>query len=252
MVVPMYNEAASIAPTLHALLGQSDRNFFVIFCDNNSTDNTADAVRSVLRESGLQYEIVTEMQKGTGAAADTAVRRAIELGATHIARTDADCLPASDWVAQIKREFALGGVDLVAGYTPPRRDEFSITRSQRVVMAVAFEAARIFGLLRPSNYGKGRHGKYVMCSGNNLAITAEMYDKCGGFPRTRIEEMHEDRGLVNRVRQQAGRVKFRRNVIVQASARRIRAWGLRRSLLWYADHYYKPERVDIRLEDLRS
>jgi hypothetical protein len=35
-------------------------------------------------------------------------------------------------------------------------------------------------------------------------------------------------------------------VVVQGSSRRVRAWGLRNTLLWYKDHAYRPEHVDIR------
>ncbi|NLF04825.1 MAG: glycosyltransferase family 2 protein, partial [Actinomycetales bacterium] len=37
-----------------------------------------------------------------------------------------------------------------------------------------------------------------------------------------------------------------RDVVVAASARRAHAWGLVRTLGWYADHRYRPEVVDIR------
>ncbi|MFE7180919.1 hypothetical protein [Streptomyces erythrochromogenes] len=39
---------------------------------------------------------------------------------------------------------------------------------------------------------------------------------------------------------------LRRDVRVRGSARRVREWGLRRTLGWYADHRYRPEVVDIR------
>ncbi|HPU04202.1 MAG TPA: glycosyltransferase, partial [Rhodoglobus sp.] len=40
--MPVYNEAAGIAPTLEALAAQSDSDFDVVFVDNGSTDASAD------------------------------------------------------------------------------------------------------------------------------------------------------------------------------------------------------------------
>ena len=249
VAIPMFNEAASIRPTLDALIAQSDRDFFVVFCDNASTDGSAEVVRNHLGESGLEFEVVVEKQKGTGAAADTAVRRVIELGATHIARTDADCLPRADWVARIKETFAQTDLVMLAGYTPVRTDEFPVSLARRAVLRVAFDAARLFGMFRPSNYGDGLKGRYVMSSGNNLAIQAETYVEVGGFPRTKIEDVHEDRGLVLRVRRLTPKIGYRKDIVVFASARRLQAWGLRNTLKWYANHSYRPAHVDIRLSD---
>ena len=68
----------------------------------------------------------------------------------------------------------------------------------------------------------------------------------GGFPRTAIEDVHEDRALVNAVRRLTRRYGAHREVVVLASARRAHAWGLVRTLGWYADHRYRPDVVDIR------
>ncbi len=86
----------------------------------------------------------------------------------------------------------------------------------------------------------------MMAAGCNVAITAELYLAAGGFPRTRIEDVHEDRALVNAVRMLTGEYARRRDVVVRGSSRRVQAWGLRRTQLWYKDHAYRPEVVDIR------
>lgn len=39
---------------------------------------------------------------------------------------------------------------------------------------------------------------------------------------------------------------LRRDVVVFGSSRRVKAWGLKNTLAWYADHRYRPEHVDIR------
>ena len=248
VVVPVFNESSSIKATLTALRNQQDWEFFLVLCDNASTDDTVHIVESELAGSGLTYYIVSEPQKGTGAAADTACRRAIELGATHLARTDADCVPRADWTATIKRIFDTTDLRMMAGYTPVRQDEVAVSIARRVILRIAFEAARIFGMVRPSNYGSGLKGKYVMSSGNNLAIESALYLESGGFPRTRIEDLHEDRELVLRVRRVTSAIGYRKDIIVFASSRRVDAWGLWNTLRWYANHGYRPQEVDIRRE----
>lgn len=239
VVVPAFDEAAGIGATLDALAAQQDRDFGLVVVDNASTDGTADVVRA----HPLPAEVVLEPQRGTGAAADTGMRWAIAAGATHLARTDADCLPAPDWTARVRAAFA--GLDLVAGRLLPRRDE-GLPAWQRGVLVGAVGVAGTFGRFRPGNRVAGALGPYVMSAGCNMAITAELYERAGGFPRTRIQDVHEDRALVNAVRPLTARYGARRDVVVRGSSRRVRAWGLVRTLGWYADHRYRPEHVDIR------
>ena len=79
-----------------------------------------------------------------------------------------------------------------------------------------------------------------------MAITSDLYLRAGGFPRTAIEVLHEDRALLNAVRRISPAYGLRRSVRVRGSLRRVRAWGVWKSLLWYADHRYLPAHVDIR------
>lgn len=243
MVVPAYNEAAGITATLRALAEQDDRDFSLVVVDNASTDGTADVVRSFGFPGDLH--VVHEPHKGTGAAADTGMRFAIARGATHLARTDADCLPAPDWTARVRAAFR-SGLQLIGGRLRPRTDEAPLSPPRRAALVAATEAAVLFGRIRPGNRGSGYLGPYIMAPGCNMAITAELYERAGGFPRTAIEELHEDRALVNAVRLLTAAYGQRRDVRVLGSARRVREWGLRRTLGWYADHRYRPEVVDIR------
>jgi len=251
VVVPVYQEAAGIEPTLLALAAQHDADFDAWFVDNGSTDGSADVVRAFADSRGLtRWRVIDEPQKGTGAAADTGMRAAIAAGATLLARTDADCLPREDWTASVRRALTprdAGGLGLrlVGGELVARRDEWTgwITRA---VLRGAVHLAEAFGRIRPGNRGDGYLGPYLMAAGCNVGITAELYLAAGGFPRTAIEDLHEDRALVNAVRRLTRDYARRSDVVVYGSSRRVRAWGLRRTLLWYKDHAYRPEVVDIR------
>ncbi|GAB4054322.1 glycosyltransferase family 2 protein [Catellatospora paridis] len=243
VVIPAYDEQRSIGATLHRLAEQSDPAFTVVVVDNGSTDATASIAAGFADR--LDLHVIGEPVKGTGAAADTGMRYAIAHGATLLARTDADCLPAPGWIAAVRRGFD-AGLRMVSGPLRPRADEFPLRWWERRLLPSVVSLAATFGRFRPGNRDPAYVGPYVMMPGCNLAITAELYEAAGGFPRTRIEEVHEDRALVNRVRRLTGDYGLRRDMLVHGSVRRLRAYGLVGTLAWYADHRYTPDRVDIR------
>lgn len=246
IAIPVFNEAKGIKKTLNSLLAMKDQDYDVVFCDNNSTDNSKQIIEDFIRQHDLGWDIVTEFQKGTGAAADTAMRHCIGLGATHVARTDADCIPDKKWVSNIKTIFKLTNLEFIAGDILPRTDDVQLTKSQIFMMTKAVPFAAWFGKVRPSNLGKQFKGPYVMTAGCNLAITSELYEATGGFTRTAIEDNHEDHTLINEIRRITPNYALRKDVLVYCSARRIQKWGIIRSLAWYADHLYKPNVIDIR------
>ncbi len=239
VIVPAYNEAAGIARTLRALAEQDDKDVTQLVVDNGSTHGTA----GIVRDLGVQ--VITESRKGTGAASDTGMRHAIAHGATHLARTDADCLPRRDWVRNIRRAFG-DGLEMVGGRLRPRTDEFRLKPWERWLIPAVVRVAATFGRFRPGNRDPAYLGPYVMMPGCAVAITADLYERAGGFPRTAIEEVHEDRALVNAVRRITSAYASRRDVVVYGSVRRLRAYGLFGTLAWYADHRYRPDVVDIR------
>jgi glycosyltransferase involved in cell wall biosynthesis len=251
VVVPVYNEAAGVLTTLDALAAQQDTDFDVVFVDNGSSDASVAIIEEFAASRGLtRWRIIHEPVKGTGAAADTGMRAAIDAGADLLARTDADCLPRRDWTAAIRRSLtprAAGGLGLrlVGGELVPRRDE-GLGWPTRVVLRGAVHLAEAFGRVRAGNRDPAYLGPYMMAAGCNVGITSELYLAAGGFPRTRIEDLHEDRALVNAVRRITSDYARRGDVVVQGSSRRVRAWGLKNTLLWYKDHAYRPEHVDIR------
>ena len=86
-----------------------------------------------------------------------------------------------------------------------------------------------------------------MCVGNNLAIETHTYEKSGGFPRLAIEELPipNDRALVNRVRQVSKSIRYAPDMVVYNSARRLKAYGLVRTLGWYANHDLDQQQFEV-------
>jgi glycosyltransferase involved in cell wall biosynthesis len=246
VVVPAYNEAAGITATLTALAAQTYAPEGLIMVDNASTDGTGEVVRAFAAEHpALGIEVVEEPEKGTGSAADTGFRHAIAQGATHLARTDADCLPPPGWTEAIVAAFG-DGLDMVAGGIKARTDEFPLRLGERL-LPLGQKLTALFGRVRPSNRGPQFKGPYVMAPACSLAITATLYVRAGGFPRAPIEEIHDDRELVNRVRRVTAAYGRRRDVWVYWSMRRARAYGVLGTLRWYRNHGNRPKVVDIRL-----
>lgn len=243
VVVPFFQEERYLPATLRALATQDDLAFTLVLVDNGSTDGSAAIAGEFAADAPFPVHVVLEPCKGTGAAADTGFRHAIAAGARWIARTDADCLPAPDWVRRLKDALAGDGLAFVAGRIVPRTDEH-LSWTERLVLPALVAIAERYG--RWTRRGPGFRYPYFMAAGNNLAIAADLYDRAGGFPRTRIEDAHEDRALSESVRRLTDRAAVRRDIVVQNSVRRVRAYGFVNVLRWYRNHGYRPTLVDIR------
>jgi glycosyltransferase involved in cell wall biosynthesis len=246
IVVPAHNEREWITPTLEALVRQRDRRFTAVVVDNASTDGTAEVVRAfAAAHPGFDLRVIDEPEKGTGAASDTGMRYAIDQGATLLARTDADCLPTTGWTTAVRRAFD-AGLEFAGGQTRSRTDDFRVTWRERMAVAAVLRLGRVMARFRKERRGPEFLGPYLLVAGSNTAITADLYKRCGGYPRTAIEDAHEDRELMNRVRQVTRAYGRRRDMVIHMSLRRVKAWGLRNTVSWYTDHAYRGEVVDVR------
>jgi glycosyltransferase involved in cell wall biosynthesis len=223
VIVPAYNERARIGDTLAALAAQTDTAFTLLVVDNGSTDGTG----SVARSSGAQ--VLDEPEKGVGCAVDSGFRYAIAHGATLLARTDADCVPAPGWIAAARQALSAGN-GLACGRIVARRDEHGA--AGRAFFRVLVGLAAFFGRIRPAHRGDEFLAPYRMHAGNNMAITAELYLACGGMPR---RPSPTDRTFLNRVRRTTPAIVHSRHMVVANSTRRLRAYGVLGTAKWYLD-----------------
>lgn len=231
--------------TLEALARQRDTDFSLVLVDNASTDESRSiASRFAERRGTDRTFVIGEAQKGTGAASDTGFLFAIAHGAHAIARTDADCIPHHKWVQRIRQALFTDGLDFLGGRIAPRTDEGPLSTVDRLVLSAMVTLAETYGRLH--RRGAQFRYPYFMAAGNNLAITADLYLRSGGFPRSAIEERHEDRELSEKVRTLTTRAARRRDILVYNSVRRVRAYGYLNTLRWYRNHGFRPTVVDIR------
>lgn len=241
VVVPAHQEQARIDGVLRALAAQRDREFTLLVADNGSTDDTVATVRAFAARAPFPVEVVIEPEKGVGSAVDTAFRHAIAHGATLLARTDADCVPEPGWTAAARAGLLESG-GLVCGRVTARRDEHGPAGRAVFLLLVALGA--FFGRIRPAHHR--RHGyltPYRMHAGNNMAITAELYQAVGGMPR---RPSPTDRAFLNEVRRHTTAVVRRRDMVVQNSTRRIRAYGVVGTARWYLERGAGRRPVDVR------
>ncbi len=109
VIVPFYNARDYLVRCVQALLAQTypSERFEILLIDNNSTDGAADLVRGYDR-----VRVLFESKQGAYAARNRGV--GVSRG-TLLAFTDADCVPARDWLAQMVEAVRAPGVELALG-----------------------------------------------------------------------------------------------------------------------------------------
>jgi hypothetical protein len=113
-----------------------------------------------------------------------------------------------------------------------------------VLLPLALWTAEHYG----GTFRRGRRFKYpyIMVPGGNLGMSAALYAQCGGFPRTAIQDVHEDRAISETIRTITDRAALLPDLIVYHSTRRLRAYGYFNTLRWYRNHGFRPRMVDVR------
>lgn len=112
IVIPYYNEAAGIAPTLRSAAAQSLKDFRLILVDNGSTDGSEAECRRVLADCP-EVDVLYLHEAKPGQV--HALKRGLDAVETEfVAVWDADTLYPAHYLARADRCFAEGGPELVA------------------------------------------------------------------------------------------------------------------------------------------
>mgnify|MGYP003135193345 CR=1 FL=1 len=198
---------------------------------NNCRDGSLDAARrAASMHRRLRVEVVEAELDAEAAHVGTARRIAMDTGAEILRRhgkagaalltTDADAVPARNWVAA--NLAAIGaGADLVGGVLGHLPDEArimpeAVVRTGRLLRSYRAAIDRLEAVLDPLPYDPvPRHWDHT---GASLAISAEAYRGVGGLPPLRCRE---DLALVAAVRRAGGRLRHCPAVRVMVSTRLV-------------------------------
>jgi glucosyl-dolichyl phosphate glucuronosyltransferase len=174
VVICTYNRAQSLVQTLEALNGQAvaeNAEVEIVVVNNNSRDNTAEAVEIAAKKSRWPLVYLFEKQQGLSYARNTGIKNA---KGDVLAFIDDDVIPEKDWLEGLRRCFAETNADVVAG---------------RIEMLWKCEKPEWFsneitGPIISQNLGPERkkwtNQKQPMI-GANMAFKKQLFERFGGF-----------------------------------------------------------------------
>jgi glycosyltransferase involved in cell wall biosynthesis len=123
VIISTFNRGDGLRDTLRSVLANdpAECDYEVIAVDNNSTDNTAAVIQSLIAEGHTRLHYVFEAQQGVSYGRNAGIRTA---KAPILAFTDDDVVVRPNWLSAIKRAFDENpGVDYVTGRMLPIYDE---------------------------------------------------------------------------------------------------------------------------------
>lgn len=219
VVIPAYDEAATVGRALDALVGQDAEVVVVV----DGTDATADVAR--------EHAAVDAVVEGTGRGPGAARNRGAERGDGDVLLfTDADTVVPDDWVERHRRHYARDGVVGVGGPALPldggRLDE------------------ALFTVLSDWWYRVSWPLGFVQQPGFNASVRRSAFETIGGFDESLA--FQEDTDLSMRLKHH-GDVVYDADCVVRTSPRRERTEGyaglLLRNLRGYVHTFLLGNRV---------
>ncbi len=219
LVIPAYNEEASIAQTLTAVCALEYPDFEVIVVDNASTDRTSEIA------STFPVRVVREDRKGLLFARECGRKSAT---GEIIGNIDADCLPHKKWLSKSVAHFSDPSIVAVSG----PYDYFDGSKFFRFTSLFLQKTVYVF-LNKILHY---THRGGILIGGNNL-IRASALEAIGGYD-TSILFYGEDINTAKRV-SHIGTILFHPNCVMKTSARRFKREGFVTITIKYFYHFFK-------------
>jgi len=202
VIIACKNEEQNVKDLIASLTKQTypiDK-YEVILADDNSTDSTAKLIQTAIANhpnfhyihvSPSEYPSIVGKKKPITAAV-TASKGEI------LAFTDADCLPAPEWLDDINNAFATK-IGFYAGFSPlkyKRNNLFTSLKSLERVSIFAVSAGS-FGLNIP-----------LTCTARNMAYTRELWQEVHGFSGIKHLRSGDDDLMLHKIRCNVGRYYF--------------------------------------------
>ncbi len=233
VIIAARNEEKNIGQLLEALANQSypKQYFEVIVIDDHSTDNTAAVVRKfpgvrllALGDSETNSYKKKAIEKGVNAAAG-------EL----IVTTDADCIPANDWLHTIVSfKLETGAVFIVA----------PVSFNSTAGILSSFQAMDFMilqGITGASVYKK----IHSMCNGANLAYEKRAFDEVNGFAGIDRIASGDDMLLMHKIANKyPGQVRYLKSVDAIVNTEPMPTWStfLNQRIRWASKALFYNDR----------
>jgi len=200
IVVPAYNAEATLERCLHACLHQTYPNTEVILVD----DGSIDATPRIAAAFPIHY--VQQQNRGPAAARN---RGAAEGEGDFVAFTDADCVPAPDWIEQLLAGFE-EGIVAVGGTYGIANSENTLAR---MIHKEILDRHAIFQGQSPRTSHLALHEVDFLGS-FNVMYRREAFQSVGGFDESFPHASAEDNDLSYRLIDAGGILRFNPRAIV--------------------------------------
>ena len=197
IIVPAYNEEATIANTIKGLQAQTYKNIELIIINNNSKDKTLEIAKK------LTDKVFTETKQGYIHAV---LRGAAESTGDLITFCDADSFYPTNWAEKVVNEFEKDD-NIVVVYGPANTHDAS--KLQNWLNGIGYILfLYISKLFRLDN-----------TAGFNFVMKKSAYLKAGGY-NPAYQKMSPDIELGKRLKK-LGKVKLKTSIMVSSSYRRF-------------------------------
>jgi len=197
-VVIAYNEEEYIKDCLESLINQVEKADEIILVDNNSTDKTVEIAKEF-----SEVRIVKEKKQGMIYARNKGFDSAkYEL----IVRCDSDTRVSKDWIKNIKANFEKERIDALSG--PIAFYDFPLGRLQKIITNIYNDGAILVY-------------QHRILDGPNMSLTKEIWEKVRNEVCLIDKDVHEDADLAVHIVKAGGKVKYFKDVLADASGRRI-------------------------------
>lgn len=168
------NEEGTIASLLDSLLNQTKKAGEIVIVDGGSNDKTIEIIRHYQkRYNGIKLLV----EKSTRAGGRN-IGMEIAKGDI-VATTDAGCVADKDWLKKITAPFAMGRVDVSAGF-------YHMVSGSPAKMTPLQKAESVYLGVRPRKFNSN-----FLPSTRSMALTKKIWEELGGFPEN-IEGTVED------------------------------------------------------------
>ena len=214
VIVPARNEEANIGALLTALQHQSYPKELteIIVVDDHSEDNTADIVKDFdnVQLVTLRNDSINSFKK-----------KAIEMGIASangqlIVATDADCVPAVNWLQTISSFHQTNGVVFIAAPVDIRCD------SSFVQLFQAMDFMVLQGITGAGVYKK----KISMCNGANVAYLRSAFEEVEGFKGIDHIASGDDMLLMYKIwKKHPEKVHYLKSKDAIVSTQPVKTWG---------------------------